>query len=105
MMSEWFSGLLTGIADFFRWLWSGISSFFVWLAKSCWNYVTDLFWSLYARVISWIASTFARVLPDSQGLDFDDRVDDIINLIAGWDQILPIHEITRAYNDQNKSVT
>lgn len=91
MLSEFFSNLLQGISDFFVWLWGKISSFFVYLWQTVWNYIIDLFWDLYADVVDWFASTIASLLP-SDTLDFQDQVNYITNTIAGWDQILPVHE-------------
>lgn len=91
MVKEFFSNLANSIGSFFVWIWSKLVYFFTNLFLTTWNYIVSVFWNWYSRVISWVVSSVAALFP-SDTLDYNAQVDYLVQQIAGWDQLLPIHE-------------
>lgn len=91
MLRELFSNLVNAINSFFVWLYNIIVPFFTNLLTDIWNHVIAIFWSWYARVISWFVSAIVALFPDDT-LDFNANVEALVQYIAGWDLLLPIHE-------------
>lgn len=91
MLSNLFSSVLSAIASFFTWLWDCVSGFFGSIWKVVWNTINGLFWDFYALVVNWFCNAVAYLFPMDE-IDFDDQTDLIVQQIAAWDTLLPIHE-------------